>query len=88
MTNGWCINLAQVLSDRDPDSEMMATGLDHSYDQEVEEKCEENFIKHDQIAFNKTVDGKEEENFRDELFKAVTLLVTSDGFAVQQEAVS
>ena len=26
VTNGWCINLAQVLSDRDPDSEMMATG--------------------------------------------------------------
>ena len=25
---------------------MMATGLDHSYDQEVEEKCEENFIKY------------------------------------------
>ena len=59
---------------------MMATGLDHSYDQEVEEKCEENFIKHDQIAFNK--------NLKDESFKAVTLLVTSDGFAVQQEAVS
>ena len=40
LTNGWCTNPAQVLSDRDPDSEMMATGLDHSYDQEVQEKCE------------------------------------------------
>ena len=28
LTNGWCTNPAQVLSDRDPDSEM-----DHSYDQ-------------------------------------------------------
>ena len=35
VTNGWCINLAQVLSDRDPDSEMMATGLAVTEDKKV-----------------------------------------------------
>ena len=45
-------------------------------------------MEYDQIAFNKTVDGKEEENFRDELSEAVTLLVTSVQLSVRQEAVS
>ena len=61
---------------------MMATGLDHSYDQVATGPARPGSHRQE------VQETKEEENSRDELFKAVTLLVTSDGFAVQQEAVS
>ena len=69
----WCTGGVLIIPRCDHSYDQVATGPARpgSHRQEAvdcrrcigkeEEKCEENFIKYDQIAFNKTVDGKEEE---------------------------